>query len=336
MRASSGGEAAQPARCVAAYPPATAATPARRRTVPWRSISRTTRYILADGCTAGPALRFPPKPAAGPAGTLHPAGTSLCGDASQPNCGSQYSSSPTSPFHQSRTPRFNEATWNRPRSVQGLQHGVTIRSVGQVVAGLAAVQVLRLGRRPSASWPGLPFRVTPHPLGAEHIAPRPLASLGHRYLTASPHPATRHCAAPWYDDCPSLSLRLDAAGARTPETCGLLVSGRVPRRTPGASDRTCCPECPARSASPWPAQGLPKGLPATCTEGVVSGNPSGLEVAQPQGPLQQFQGQLRLRPVAPPLLGHYLARRTAGPDPRSNSRRQIQALCPSNARSPAG
>ena len=39
-------------------------------------------------------------------------------------------------------------------------------------------------------------------------------------------------------------------------------------------------------------------------EGVVSGNPLGSQVAQLQGPLQQLQGQLRLRPVAESRLRH--------------------------------
>ena len=65
---------------------------------------------------------------------------------------------------------------------QGLQ-GSVFRSVGQVVAGFAAVQV------PAVDSPCLLARLAlpgyPHSLGAEHIAPRPLASLGHCYLPPS-------------------------------------------------------------------------------------------------------------------------------------------------------
>ena len=56
----------------------------------------------------------------------------------------------------------------------------------------------------------------------------------------------------------------------------------TPTKAPGARPE-CCPERPARSASPGPP-GTSKGR--RHSKGVVSGNPLGLEVAQPQGPLQ--------------------------------------------------
>ena len=59
------------------------------------SISRTTRH------TCGLVIRgifFPPILLQGPAGTLPPAGTWLCGDASPPQLRVSYSSIPTSPF----------------------------------------------------------------------------------------------------------------------------------------------------------------------------------------------------------------------------------------------
>ena len=58
--------------------------------------------------------------------------------------------------------------------------GSVLGSVGQIVAGLAAVQV------PAVDGPvdfaGLPLAGWPHPLGAEPVAAGTLASLGHRYL----------------------------------------------------------------------------------------------------------------------------------------------------------
>ena len=81
-----------PARCVAAYPPATAATPPVR-TVPGAASHAppgtppsTRGQALGTG---DPGHLFPPSPAASPAGTLRPAGTWLCGDASRPNSGSR-------------------------------------------------------------------------------------------------------------------------------------------------------------------------------------------------------------------------------------------------------
>ena len=70
---------------------------------------------------------------------------------------------------------------NAPRGAadvgQGLQ-GSILQGVGQVVTGLAAVQV------PTVNGPvdlaGLPPAGWPHPLGAEPVAAGTLATLGHR------------------------------------------------------------------------------------------------------------------------------------------------------------
>ncbi len=63
---------------------------------------------------------------------------------------------------------------------QGLQRGI-LQSVGQVVAGFAAVQV------PAVNGPvdfaGLPPAGWTHPLSAEPLAAGTLASLSHGYLT---------------------------------------------------------------------------------------------------------------------------------------------------------
>ena len=91
---------------------------------------------------------------------------------------------------------------------QGLQ-GSILGSVGQVVAGFAAVQV------PAVDGPvdvaGLAPAGWTHPLGAELIGAGPLASLGHRYLppglrrqlsaalppwSAAARPRARACGAP--------------------------------------------------------------------------------------------------------------------------------------------
>ena len=62
---------------------------------------------------------------------------------------------------------------------QGLQWGI-LRSVGQVVAGFAAIQI------PAVNGPvdfaGLPPAGWTNPLSAEPVAAGTLASLGHRYL----------------------------------------------------------------------------------------------------------------------------------------------------------
>ena len=132
----------------------------------------------------------------------------------------------------------------------------------------------------------------PHPLGAEHIAPRSLASLGHRYLPPS---LIRQLA----------TALLHGTTLPIPEPGLAGAPGPLRPRT-GPSQLQGPDRSAARNvqhvAHPQARQGLPKGR--RHPEGVVPGNPSGLEVAQPQGPLQQLQGQLRLRPVAQPLLGH--------------------------------
>ena len=58
--------------------------------------------------------------------------------------------------------------------------GSVLGSVGQIVAGLTAVQVTAVAA--PVDFAGLPPAGWPHPLGAEHIAPRTLGSLRHRYL----------------------------------------------------------------------------------------------------------------------------------------------------------
>ena len=72
-----------------------------------------------------------------------------------------------------------------PRTAHIGQHfhrGVS-GSVGNVVAGLAAVQVAAPDGPDLLA--GLALPGCPHPPGVEHIAPRPLASLSHRYLPPS-------------------------------------------------------------------------------------------------------------------------------------------------------
>ena len=107
---------ASPARCAIALPPTTGATH-------W---GRTAPVAASPGphgtppFTRGQALRtgdpghlFSPNPAASSAGTLRPAGTWLCGDATLTSSGSRIRPAPRHPF-QSRTP-FQCTTWNRPR-----------------------------------------------------------------------------------------------------------------------------------------------------------------------------------------------------------------------------
>ena len=66
--------------------------------------------------TGDPGHLFPPNPAASSTGTLRPAGTWLCGDATLTSSGSRIRPAPRHPF-QSRTPfpPFQCTTWSRPR-----------------------------------------------------------------------------------------------------------------------------------------------------------------------------------------------------------------------------
>ena len=99
------------------------------------SISRTVDLRPRD-----PGHLFPPKPVAGSAEKLRPAGTGPRGDASQPRCGSR-----TRPcrFSPSQTP-FLYADGSLPR-MPGSPTG--LRSIGQVVAGFLPGG--SGGRRPS-------------------------------------------------------------------------------------------------------------------------------------------------------------------------------------------
>ena len=74
--------------------------------------------------------------------------------------------------------RFNAPT-EATHACQGLQRSV-LRSVGQVVAGLAAVQVPAPDG--SVDFAGLPPAGWPHPPGVEQIAAGTLASLRHSDL----------------------------------------------------------------------------------------------------------------------------------------------------------
>ena len=113
-----------PVRYCPAYPQATAAT-RLARTVPGAA------FPAPPGrppFTRGQALRprdpghlFPPKPVAGSAEKLRPAGTGPRGDASQPRCGSRTRPGPTSLFSVSNSV-FNTPT-GASHVCQGLQRG---------------------------------------------------------------------------------------------------------------------------------------------------------------------------------------------------------------------
>ena len=130
--------------------------------------------------TRGQALRpgdpghlFPPKPAAGSAGRLRPAGTGPRDDASRPRCGSRIRPGPrhSSP---SQTP-FQCATWNHPRRPGSPRECLQERWTGSSGARCRPGS----GSRRPVDLAGLAPDGRPHPLGAELIAAGPLASLGH-------------------------------------------------------------------------------------------------------------------------------------------------------------
>ena len=146
--------------------------------------------------------------------------------------------------------RFN-APPGTAHAGQGLQ-GRVLGSVGQVVAGLAAVQVpavdgpVDFARLPPAGWP--------RPLGAEPVAAGTLASLGHRYLP--PGIPRQFIAALLHGPALTVSQPgLAGAPARTPDT---------PHWSRPAPAATPCRRLgrPARSASPAPPSR--PGRTATC------------------------------------------------------------------------
>ena len=155
----------EPVRCVAAYPPATTAM-IGPELLPGQHLP----HHLVHLWPRDPGHLFPPNPAAGPAGTLHPAGIGHV--VMPPRPGASLVLVQTHVALLRLELRFY--TPPGPSHVgQGLQ-GSVLRSIGPVVAGLAAVQV------PAPDGPvdvaGLPPAGWTHPLGAEPVAARPLAS----------------------------------------------------------------------------------------------------------------------------------------------------------------
>ena len=167
----SGGSGA-PARCVAAYPPATAATPPVR-TVPGAAFpdhpvhwGRVIRGIFSPPVLLQAQQERSTQQAHGY--VVMPAGpaTGLV-------------------FVQAHVALFRlELRFNGPGTAHiGGSPGEYPRQRWTGSSGLAAVQVSAVDGPCLLARLALPGY--PHPLGAEHIAPRPLASLGHRYLPPS-------------------------------------------------------------------------------------------------------------------------------------------------------
>ena len=101
---------------------------------------------------------FPPNPAASPARTLLPAGTSLCDAANPPNSGSRIRPAPRRPSP-SRTP-FQCATQNRPRMPESPKACLRERWTGSSGAHCRPGSASRFRRQTAhSSSPGLPFRV---------------------------------------------------------------------------------------------------------------------------------------------------------------------------------
>ena len=157
-----------------------------------------------------------------------------------------------------------------------------------------------------------------HPLGAEKVAAWPLASLGHRNLTpgllrqlvaALLHGPALTVSQPGFAGTPeSLILRTGPGRLRRPHR----KAGRNVQHVPHPQGR----------------QALPEGR--RHPEGVVRRDPSSLQVAPLLCPPHHLQGQLRLGPVALPILRH--TRRLTPVFVRGPTLGQIQPLvhqCPS-------
>ena len=183
-------------------------------------------------------------------------------------------------------------------------------SVGQVVAGLAAVQV------PAPDGPedfaGLAPPGNPYPLGAEQVAAGTLASLGHRYL---PPGLLRQFITALLQSAPLPAHQPGFAGHPPSLVCR---TGPSRLRRPHCKTSRNVQDVPR----PQGRQSLPEGR--RHSEGVVPGDPPGPEVAQFQGPFQHIQRQLGLRPVALPLLRNP---RRLTPVSRSSSPADT-AVCP--------
>ena len=188
--------------------------------------------------------------------------------------------------------------------------GSVLRGIGQVLAGLAAVQI------PPEYGPallaGLSPAGRPHPLGAEHISPRSLRTLSHRYL---PPGSIRQFIAALHHGAPLPVHQLGLAG--TPES---LIVRIAPGRLQGPHGGAC--RNIQHVPHPQARQAVSKGR--RHTEGVVPGNPSGFQMAAPQSLLQHLQSQLRLRPVLTPACRH--SRRLTPAAVRSPDLRQVRRL----------
>ena len=161
---------------------------------------------------------------------------------------------------------------------QGLQ-GSILRGVGQVVARLAAVQVTSPDGPDHLT--GLAPLGNPHPPGAEHIAPRPLGSLRHRYL---PPGLLRQLFAAL---CHGPPLSVHQPGfAGTPESL-IVRTGPQGLHGPDGGAAGNVQHVP----HPQGRQSLTEGR--RHPEGVISGNPLRPEMTPLHGPRQHLQGQLR-------------------------------------------
>ena len=203
---------------------------------------------------ADPGHLFPPKPVAGSTGRLPPPGTAQCDDASPPRCGSRTRPAPrrSSPF---RTPS-RCATWNRPRRPASPEECPRERWTGS--------SGLRCRPGSGARWPSGFRQASAGWLAAptEHISPRPLGTLGHRYLppgllrqfsTALRQGAPLPAPQPGLAGTPeSLVCRAGPLGIHRPKS-------EVPRNVQDV-------------AHPQGRQAVPEGR--RHPEGVVPGNPS--------------------------------------------------------------